>query len=671
MRRRLGANIATGKAESNHNLLETVGAKFLDTLDEIHLATSSAPVVSIVIPCFGEHLVTRRCLASIAINPPSVPYEVLVADDAYPDPFDASAMGVKGVIHLRSANNRGFLKNCNNAVSQSKAQRVLLLNNDTVVWSGAIDSLLATFDQFDRVGAVGAKLLFADGRLQEAGGIIWQDGSGWNWGREADHGEPAFNYVREVDYCSAAALMVDRCIWDSLSGFDTRYSPAYYEDTDFCFAVRAAGYRVIYQPAAVVTHFEGISHGIDISSGMKAKQVENQVIFRDKWRASLAGHALNGDQPLIERDRYVNKRILWVEACMLTPDQDSGSLRTFRVLDLLTQLDCKVTFIADNLQGGEPYVTQLQQKGIEVQRAPYVARVDRYLEEAGHQFDVIVLCRHYIAIQYVELIRRLFPNTAIWFDTIDLHYLRLRRQFELDQDASTKAMATLAHTEETTLVRQVDHTLVVSNVEVNALATEVPGSKVTIVSNIHEVSRFFPGRDGREHVMFVGGFQHPPNIDAVQYLAREIWPKFVAMQPTARMFVIGSKMPESLRREGQAAGLDMVGYVEDLEPFYTSCVMAVAPLRYGAGVKGKVNQALSYGTPVVGTTMAIEGMNVVDSVDVKIADDSVAFADAMHAVYTDPVLWNNLASNGQQAMAKEFSADVARKQLSDLLASVA
>jgi O-antigen biosynthesis protein len=628
---------------------------------------ATAPQLSIVIPSFGEHAVTAHCLRSISACPPSVSFEVIVADDAYPDPFDPTEFDISGVRLIRQPHNLGFLRNCNHAVSQARGDRVLLLNNDTQLVADAIDALWRTFQQFSGVGAVGAKLCYPDGALQEAGGIIWRDGSGWNWGRDEDASLPRFNYVREADYCSAAALMVDRAAWSSVGGFDEQFAPCYYEDTDLCFALREAGWRTLYQPAATVVHFEGVSHGTDVNEGQKAYQLRNQALFAAKWSQQLSKHASNGEAPQRECDRGAQARILWVEACMLTPDQDSGSLRTVRLLRILRDLGCKVTFAADNLLADEPYAQRLRDEGIEVLHVPHVKSMRDYLQAHGGAYDVVTLCRHYIAIQYVELIRDAQTNTQIWFDTIDLHYLRLQRQHQLDGAAATLKMAELAHQEELAVIAQSDLTIVVSEAEVSALAAEAPAAPVALISNIHEIDASPVASEGRRDVLFVGGFQHPPNSDAVEYFGEEIWPLFRATCPEAEVLVIGSRMPDSLKRWGEAQGLTMLGFVEDLTPYYQRCKLVIAPLRYGAGVKGKVNQALSYGVPVVGSPMALEGMGLENRRDAMFASTPEAFAQAMAEVYGDQGLWNTLSANGRESLQGRFTPDVAKRALLEAL----
>ena len=633
------------------------------------LPVSADPLVTVLIPTYGQHELTYTCLKSLADHPPQTPFEVLLVDDCAPEPAAAALAEIEGLRMLRNDENLGFLRSCNRGAEAMSGRYLFLLNNDTVLLPGCIDALVGTFEEHDDVGAVGAKLLYPDGRLQEAGCIVWRDGSAWNWGRGKDPAAPEYQYVREVDYCSAAALMVPAEIFAASGGFDDRYAPAYYEDTDLCLSLRDQGLRVLYQPAAQVVHFEGASHGTDETAGEKAYQARNRERFRDKWAHRLSRHLDNGVCPARERDRIDGKRVLWVEACMLTPDQDSGSLRTWRLLGILRTLGCKVTFVADNLESRQPYTSQLQQQGIEVQYAPHVSSVQALLQEHAAEYDVIVLCRHYIAKAYVDQVRRLASDALLVFDTIDLHYLRLRRQSVLDGSMKARKAAEIAYQEETSIAAQVDVTLVVSQIEAEHLRREVPAARVEVLSNVHDPvspDQVAPP-EGRSGILFVGGFQHPPNIDAVDYLAAEIWPRFRELHPDAPCYVIGSRMPDWLKQRGQAVGLEMLGYVPDLKPYYRSSRLSVSPLRYGAGVKGKVNESLGAGLPMVATPTSVEGMALQQGRDVLLAQEPAEFAAAMSRLYTDHALWATLSRHGLQRTREQFASDVAASTLHGLL----
>jgi len=486
-------------------------------------------------------------------------------------------------------------------------------------------------------------------------------------GRNDDPAKPEYNYVRGVDYCSGACIALPTGVLRRAGGLDARFAPAYYEDTDLAFTVRAAGLRVLYQPAATVVHFEGQTAGTDLGTGMKQHQVDNQQRFRAKWADVLAGHRANGVAEALERDRYVERRILVIDACMLTPNQDSGSVRMQALLELLLAQRCKVTFAADNLEYRAPYVADLQQRGIEVLYHPYVRSIPRLLAERGREFDVVMLSRHYIASKHVSTVRTFAPDALLVFDTVDLHFLRATRLAELDGDARALSQAHAQREQELALVRSVDLTLVVSEVERALLADIAPEADVEIVTNIHEIAN--PGKraDDRAGILFVGSFQHPPNTDAVLWYAREVLPRLRESLPGVKTYIVGADPPATVR-ELAAPDVVITGHVPDLAPLLASVRVSVSPLRYGAGVKGKVNLAMSHGVPVVATTPSIEAMHLTDGVDVLVADEPDEFVAAIARLCRDDVLWQRLADGGRANIRQHFSREVASAALARVLA---
>jgi GT2 family glycosyltransferase/glycosyltransferase involved in cell wall biosynthesis len=640
--------------------------KLEDAIAPLTLATSAVPKVSIVIPAFGDPLLTYTCLKSVAAHT-SVAYEAIVIDDASALPLAEALRDVRGVRIERNDANMGFIASSNRGASLAHGELIVFLNNDTIVTPGWLEALLAVFRDHPDAGLAGAKLIYPDGRLQEAGGIVWRDGSAWNFGRNDDRDKPEYNYLREVDYCSGACIAVPRALFSEIGGFDTRYAPAYYEDTDFAFAVRAAGRKVFYQPLATVVHFEGKTSGTDASSGVKRHQVVNQSTFAAKWAPVLEHHRPNGVQPRLEADRNAQHRVLVIDACMLTPDQDSGSVRMQAILEILTSLKCKVTFVADNLEYRQPYVAQLAQRGVEVLFAPYVRSIADLLSERGREFDMVVISRHYIAEKHIAAVRVFSSNALVVFDTVDLHFLREERRAELEGSAAGKSAARAKRDAELALIRRADITLVVSPTEQALLAQLVPASRVVVLSNIHDVQP--PGRpfEQREGLVFIGGFQHPPNTDAVLFYAREILPRIRAALPHVKTYIVGSKVPATIKALA-ADDFVVTGFVPDVTPYFTGCRVSISPLRYGAGVKGKVNLAMSFGLPVVATSVSIEGMFLTPGEDVLVADSPAAFADAIVRLYHDAALWQRLAEGGRDNVRNRFSRDVARSAITRLVA---
>jgi GT2 family glycosyltransferase len=291
------------------------------------------PDVSIVIPVYNQLPFTLACIDALVAHQTRYTFEILVGDDASNDATEAAlATPIRGVRHVRHPQNLGFVRNCNETARHARGRYVLFLNNDTLVLPRWLDELVGTLDANPDIGLAGSKLVYPDGRLQECGAIVWRDGSAWNYGRLDDPRRPEYGYLRDVDYVSGASIALPRRLWLELGGFDELFVPAYAEDADLAFRVRAAGLRTVVQPLSQLLHFEGISSGTDLGSGAKAYQVENLRKLHDRWKDVLAGHRSNAEHPELEKERPVTHRVLFVDHCTPTPDEDAGSVVAFEIM---------------------------------------------------------------------------------------------------------------------------------------------------------------------------------------------------------------------------------------------------------------------------------------------------------------------------------------------------
>lgn len=635
------------------------------------LPTSETPVVSVIVPVYNQLHHTWSCLKALADHAPSTAFEVIVVDDGSSDRTAQEVPRIAGVRFHKNPQNLGFIGACNAGAAQARGRYLFFLNNDTAVQPNWLEPLLATYAEFDQVGLVGSKLIYPDGRLQEAGGIVFNDGSGWNYGRFDHPDDPRYDYPREADYCSGAAILIEKSLFERFLGFDALYKPAYYEDTDLAFKVRAAGLRVIYQPASRVVHFEGITGGTDTSSGTKRFQVINQGKFLERWKEALALQPAPTDHAGIWRaaTHRAQGRILLIDATTPTPDQDSGSVRYINVIKVLRSLGWQCTFFADNRAHVPRYSEALRALGVEVQYSPWMNDPVAFFRQRGAEFDAVMLSRHYVARHYVELVREHAPQALLLFDTVDLHYLREQRAAQVEGSEALERQSQDTRTAELDLVQRCDVTLVVSPVEKALLAEEAPGRRVEILSNVHEVAGRRAGFEARKDLWFVGGFQHQPNVDAVLWFVREIWPRVRAELGDVQFHVVGSKLPEEIAALA-GHGVIVHGFVEDIEPFLDGCRLSVAPLRYGAGVKGKVNQSMAYGQPVVATPIAVEGMEIHAGSEALVAADAESFAAAVVRLYRDPELWLRLSDAGLANIERHFSFEAARVALRQILTRI-
>ena len=362
-------------------------------------------------------------------------------------------------------------------------------------------------------------------------------------------------------------------------------------------------------------------------------------------------------------------RILVIDAYTPEPDRDSGSVRLRYLMECLASLGYAVTFMAHDCSYAGRYTTDLQRLGIEVIYSPRFKSPRAFLKAHGGSFDFVFISRHYVAVNYRGLLRRYCPRAKLVFDTVDLHHLREQRLAELEKSVTLKLCAAVTRRYELAMVNAADATLVVSPAEKGVLQKAAPEALVHVVSNIHEVQASRRPFEEREDIFFVGSFRHPPNIDAALWFVRSIWPMIRQELPGATFHLIGSHAPEAVRAlEGD--GVRYHGHVNSLDPWLDGCRLAVAPLRYGAGIKGKVNQSMSRGQPVVATPIAVEGMFAQSGHDVLVAESASDFAAQVIRLYRDEDLWNGLSEAGLENVRRYFSVETARHSLRALLAAL-
>ena len=612
--------------------------KSIDDYDSLSFMKYEEPVVSIIVPTYNQFEYTYNCLQSILKNSGDIRYEVIVADDCSTDLTKELAQLVTGITVIHNRDNLRFLLNCNNAAKNAKGRYILFLNNDTQVQANWLSPLVELIEKDERIGMVGSKLIYPDGRLQEAGGILWGDGHAWNYGHGQNPAQPEFNYVKEVDYISGAAIMIRADLWREIGGFDEYFAPSYCEDSDLAFTVRKHGYKVMYQPLSVVVHFEGMSNGTDIHSGLKQYQTVNLKKQAEKWAEEFKRQSPTEDDLFHARDRSLGKKtILVIDHYVPMFDKDAGSRTIWQYINMFVEKGYNVKFMGDNFYPHEPYTTALQQIGVEVLHGPWYAENYRqWILDNKYNIDFAFLNRPHITEKYIDFLKKETDIKCIYYGC-DLHCMRIRREYELCHDRKLLTEAQDWEKREFAIMRKTDVNYYPSCVEIEQIH-KIDASIPAKTFDIYVYEKFrenipmdFSKRKG---LMFVGGFGHPPNEDAVIWFVEKVLP-LIKESCNMPFYVIGAN--PTLRIKGLAGnGVTIKGFVTDdeLAEVYDTCRMAVIPLRYGAGVKGKVIEALYYGIPMVTTAIGIEGITGAEGL-VEIADTAEAFADRVVALYNN------------------------------------
>ena len=562
-----------------------------------------------------------------------------------------------GIRVVHSGRNVGFAGGCHLGARAASGEYLVFLNDDTIIEPRWLEALIETADAHPNAAAVGSQILYPDGSLQEAGSVIFSDGSTTAVGRLAGLHPATFDFLRRVDYCSACSLLVRRTVWDEVGGFHEEYFPAYYEDTDLCLTAAARGYTVLYDPRSRVRHVESASS----SPGDKVfLLLRSREEFHRRWTDALPD--FESARPLcsatiaraIWRARGLPPRVLVVDDRLTPPALGSG---IGRLRDLITALapSHAVTFSPTD-PSFDVDSDWLRAQGVGLVEC----RLEDYLSRPEVLFDVAILSRPNNFEQWAGVIRRHQPQAAVVYDAEALYWRRLERQARLAADVERQATLRNEFRRfaaiERGIARAADAVVAVSPCEARWFRRHRPRDGVFCAPPIRATGiRPSPGFDTRRDLLLVAGWlggADSPNRDGLQWFLDEVAPRIRLRLPDVRLKVTGEAF-----QAGEAAigsGLvDFAGIVPDLGPLYDAARVVVAPVRYGAGVKIKVIEAIEHGVPVVTTSVGIEGIRGGERA-AAVADNPERFAHAVVALAVDPAAWT-MRRNAIAALARTWA----------------
>ncbi len=665
----------------------------------IDFVAAPNPQISLLIYIRYNHVHAYNCLLSIKKHiEPKFPIEVIIINDGDSSDkklarFLTQVSGVQIVtpeITKTSQTNQtslGYLKAFNLAAASAQGKFLYFLDQDCQLSDRTLPNLLEIVDRGNnspsnsgRIGIVGSKLTFENSELHNAGGAIWQDGSVWQYGYREFRGEPEYSYVRAIDFCPAIASLVEAKFFQAVHGFSEDYDFPLYAEADFGLAAQAKGYQVIYQPKSEViyrqdpkpkkpnrseSYHENPSE--NVSGNPNALDIKK---LGRKWRDRLQSEYLVNrpeNREAAPRRLLPRPTILIVDTLVPAYDKESGSYRLFNIIKILQQLGYHIIFLPDYGHEQEPYTSEFESMGIEVlyfthNQSDWQERLERRLGI----IDLAWVCRPELCAKYFPILQKR-PAIKSLYDTIDLHFLRLKRQWELSSHKSPQQEKEWQEMQvmEVKAAQAADLTIVVTDVEKRMLE-ELNVNNVRVVPNIHQIyDRPVPKFSDRANILFIGGFYHQPNIDAVIWLCQEIMPFIWAKQPEIHLMLLGSN-PSPKVKALRSDRISVPGYIKDVEPYFLNHRVFVAPLRYGAGMKGKIGHSLSYGLPTVTTSIGAEGMGLSSGFDAMIADRAETFAECVLQLYTDETLWSHISHNAIEAV-KQYSPEAVKATLARLL----
>ncbi|MCC5866645.1 MAG: glycosyltransferase [Wenzhouxiangella sp.] len=652
------AGLDHGMKEKHRRQAEARLDAFLAGADDLPLPCAETPLVSIILVLYNRAELTLDCLRSIIAHA-DLPVELLLVDNASSDRTGELLARLQGVKVLSNVENRGFVVAVNQAAAEARGQHLLLLNNDAELLPGALTAALNAIESAGDIGAVGGRILLLDGSLQEAGSIIFADGSCMGYGRGQDSDAPAFRFRREVDYCSGAFLLTPRRLFERLGGFDEAFAPAYYEETDYCMRLRRHGFRVLYEPAAAIRHVEFAS---SVSSEQAlALQAKHRALFVERHRDALR------DQPqpdpsraLFARSAGSQRRLLIIDDRVPHVELGAGYPRAGDLIRALLRLGHSVT-LYPTIKGSEDWgsVYRSMPPELEVMQGPGLLGLPEFVAARRGYYDRVLISRpHNLARLPVVLgdLRAAFPGAELIYDAEAVVTPRetARRRLYGEQIDASEARRELES--ELALADLVDRVIAVSAREA-ALFEHGGRTAVHVLGHrleLQPTSQPFVERSG---FLFVGALRddESPNVDSLLWFCEHVAPRLRAeLGPAFRLFVAGDASASRL------AGLDadwlhLLGRLDSLELVFSACRVFIAPTRFAAGIPHKLHDAAARGLPAVATSLLAEQLGWQAGKELLVADTAADFADACLALYRDALRWQSIREAALFAVERDGS----------------
>jgi len=658
------------KKQVEHNLKAKLQV-FLNSGAMLEFPVFDNPVVSVIILFYNHAEMSLQCLQSLKAETGNIQFEVIIIDNNSKDDTPYLLERIHNVKIIRNSHNLGFSGGCNQGVAHASGKYLLFLNNDAQILPNSIKVLYETLENDSNIGAVGGKLIFPDGRLQEAGSIIWHNGSCSSYGRnDGDPSKPEYSFVRDVDFCSGAFLMTPKSLFISLGGFDTRYSPAYYEDADYCMSVWKNNLRVVFQPFAAAIHNE---FGSSNESKAVSLHIRNNEKFAAKWNEDLRGFGCrNLSETIFYREHRTDRpRILFIDDQIPDYRLGSGHPRTYQMLQILACLGYKLTFFPMQMPAFIPEITDsLQKIGVEILYDRLLRRInlESFLKSRPDYYDVILVSRPHNMQQSFGPLKNNENKAAILYDAEALYSLREILFNELKGIKLSENKKNELIKSEMKLVRNADIVTAVSGLE-KEYFLKFGRSNAHVLGHAVEPSPTPAVFEDRKDILFVGGIleKPSPNEDAVIYFVTRILP-LVRKKIDCHFYIVGTNRIDEIWNL-QSDFIHVKGMVDDLSSYYNHCRLFVVPTRYSAGIPLKLLEAAAHGLPAVVTPLILKQLNWQENREILVGHNYTDFAQKVISLYSDPKIFYSLRQNALDRIHLEYSKKHFKECIENILLS--
>ena len=645
---------------------------FLESDRKLVFSRSAKPEVSIIVVLYNQAPLTFRCLCSIA-REVLTPYELIVIDNGSTDATTAVLDRLEGAAVVRNPTNLFFLRAVRQGAERANSEHILLLNNDAILQEGAVEYALDTMKSAADIGAVGGRILLSEKTLQEAGNIIWRDGSCLSYGRDEDSEGPEFMFQRDVDYCSGAFLLLRHDLFRKLDYFDERFLPAYYEETDLCMRLREAGYRIVYDPRVQVLHREFGS--LSAEKAIALQQKNRDIFFRKHKRQLETKHlSPHPDHVLLARARLPRSsmKILFLDDQVPHPSLGGGFPRAQQIVRALQELGHFVSFYPLQFPKDDwKDVYSVLPPQVEVMLGYGIMRLDEFMIERMNYYDKIIVSRpHNMAIlrRVLKSKSALRQEAELIYDAEALFALRTIRQLQVLGKNPTEKQIRVLLAKEIDLARFADQVVVVSENEARYFS-DGGCQRLTVLTHSLEPWPTISLFHERTGFLFVGALNDDlsPNTDSLVWFVDEIMPRLRRnLGRETVLNVIGRN--EASRTKGLTSpGVRLLGRVPRLNGHYDQARVFIAPTRFAAGIPHKVHEAAAHGVPVVATSIVADQLGWRDRRDLLVADDPQKFSEACEELYTDEKLWYSVRKNALERIQSECSPERFRSKLAELV----